>query len=286
MPWKLVTAKCLRQLIQVEHWAGADRLEAKGALTYIYLWPWGWTPAPDYTREGLGPPKPRWQSRIGGQHHSRGKGDTSQNMPLKSSQLRGPHAPLESPIWPCQIPACRPTGQRTTEKLTSATAPVWVSSPSNCGSRMPSVAASVGPLHERAPLWDSSKHHPGLIPVTRHQHPGKQVGTTIITAYFQLKKKIWCLERLGSLAEGHILNNLFESRQSDPSPRPSPLFSTLQCLLEYSHLLLKPWGPGLLFADATISPHPFVSAVCTPWSTLPWHCKYLWTILESLSFPT
>ena len=103
---------------------------------------------------------------------------------------------------------------------------------------------------------------------------------------FSIKKKIWCLERLGSLAEGHILNNLFESRQSDPSPRPSPLFSTLQCLLEYSHLLLKPWRPGLLFADATISPHPFLSAMYTPWSTLPWHCKYLWTILESLSFPT
>ena len=168
-------------------------------------------------------------------------------MPLKKSTAERPTCPSWSLLSdPARSLHVAPTRQQTTEKLTTTVAPVWVSSPSKCGPTMPSVVPHVCRLCERAPHWYSSKHRPGLIPVTRHQPPGKQVGTTIITAYFQLKKKkIWCLERFGSLVQGHILNNFFESRQSDPSPRPSPLFSTLSAslrILTSASETLKAWS--------------------------------------------
>lgn len=70
---------------------------------------------------------------------------------LKSPQLRGPHALPGVSYLTLPDPCMSPPRQRTTEKLTSAVAPVWVSSPSKCGSTMPSVAPSVCPLCERAP---------------------------------------------------------------------------------------------------------------------------------------
>lgn len=162
------------------------------------------------------PPKPRWQSRFGGQDHSRARRDTSQNMPLESPHWEAHMPSPESPIWLCQIPACRPHRAEDYREADICYSSCLGELPSKCSSRMPSVAPSVCPSCERAPHWDSSKHHPGLIPVTHHQASWEAGGHYYYHCLFSIKKKILTPREIWFFGSRSHTHNLFESRQSDP----------------------------------------------------------------------
>lgn len=177
----------------------------------------------------------------------------SQNMHLKIPQLRGPGgSPRVS-----HLTVCCPTKQWTMMDLTSVVAPVLMSLLNNAT--------------PECLVW-----HRLQAPCVYMHHTEPPLSTILVSSLKSI---------LGSRWELLLTLTIFDKKteaQTDsviwfkvtylityvnPVQALGPSSLPFQQLLEYSHQLLKFWRPVLLFVDATISPHPFLSATYTLWST-------------------